>query len=84
MVIKTSFKLFPSIRGLESFSFQIVYCSEGWIERFLESWSSVILKQWLRGGRRDVVVFVVPEVGLERRRAIVRVPEVGLVYLRLF
>ena len=34
--IKTSFKLVPSIRGLESFKF-IFFCSEGWMARFFES-----------------------------------------------
>ena len=34
-MINTSLDLVPPIRGLESFSFSMVYCSEGWMMVFL-------------------------------------------------
>ena len=68
MVINTSFKLVPpGLRDFLIFRLFIVV-KDGWKDFFVFR-SCCLLKQWLSEGRRDAFVF------MERRRAVVRVPE---------
>ena len=55
-MINTSLDLVPTIRGLESFSFSMVYCSEGWMMVFLFRGCEYIL--FFGFGRRNVITIV--------------------------
>ena len=54
-MINTSLDLVPPIRGLESFSFSMFYCSVGWMMVFFFRGCEHILF-WI--GRRDVITIV--------------------------
>ena len=55
-MINTSLDLVPPIRGLESFSFSMLYCSVGWMVVFFFIGCEHILFFWF--GRRDVITIV--------------------------
>ena len=73
MAINTSFKMVHPFGFQRLFSFKLFIIVKDGCGDFFVLWSSFLVNHILREGRSDVVVFV------ERRRAVVRIPEVGLV-----
>ena len=54
-MINTSLDLIPPIRGLESFSFSMFYCSVGWVMVFFFRGCE---HSFFGFGRRDVITIV--------------------------
>ena len=55
-MINTSLDLVPPIRGLESFSFSMLYCGLGWKTVFFLRGCEHILFFWFE--RRDVITII--------------------------